>query len=165
MAKTACSEDKRKALDYGARLLSFRNRSVKELEGRLKRSGFSEAATEEAIQKLSQLGYLDDVAFARLWISDRFRLRNMGKKRVKFELLEKGVDRKLVEAELSKYSDEDEKERALILAKKKCLRDRDPDPVKRCRRLYKFLATKGFDPSLCGEISRTVSGFDDDNRD
>ncbi len=165
MVKTVYREDRRKALDYSFRLLTFRNRSVEELKGRLKKSGFSDTVAEEAIKELVELGYLDDAVFVRLWISDRFRLKNMGKKRVRLELLMKGVDRRLVEAELSKYSDQDEKERALILARKKCLQDRNLEPAKRRRRLYQFLGTKGFDSALCVEISRIACSFDDSDQD
>ncbi|MBI3181548.1 MAG: regulatory protein RecX [Myxococcales bacterium] len=53
------------ALEAGLRLLSHRSRSRHELSGLLSRKGFPEREVAAALDRLSELGYLDDARFAR----------------------------------------------------------------------------------------------------
>jgi len=57
-------EEKIRAMGSAWRLLNIRSRSRQELSDRLKQKMFSGAAIEHVIQKLSELGYLDDTKFA-----------------------------------------------------------------------------------------------------
>ena len=81
------------------------------------------------------------------------------------ELMRKGVDRKIINTELSCYSDQEEKEFALDLARKKYLQSRNLDPMKRRRRLYQFLSSHGFDSSTIREIAREVVSHNNENFD
>lgn len=165
LEKIVYLEEKKKALDYSVRLLAFRGRSTKELESRLGKRGFSEEVQRETIRKLEQLGYLDDLAFAQMWISERFRAKNLGRNRVRRELAFKGVDRAIIDEVLSGYSEQDEFNRAFALAQKKHLQCRDLDDRKRCDRLYRFLLYKGFDTTTAAEISKKVARLEDENFD
>jgi regulatory protein len=52
-------------LPAALRLLAVRDRSEAELRSRLARRGFAAEAVEAALERCRQLGYLDDVRFAR----------------------------------------------------------------------------------------------------
>lgn len=158
-------EERKKARDYSIKLLGFRNRSIRELEGRLRKSGFSEEVIRQTIDGLVQQEYLDDLVFTRTWMDERFRLKGLGKNRVRQELLAKGIDKATIEAELSSYSDQDEKKCALVLAHKKYPHIRDLDPKKQRQRLYQFLIYRGFDVSIASEILRKITGMEDEDRD
>ena len=55
---------------------------------------------EGAIERLTELGFLDDEAFARAWLESRDRARPRGERALKFELRRKGVAQGVVEAAL-----------------------------------------------------------------
>ena len=65
------AEARRSALESAVRLLSYRPRSERELSDRLGRKGFARPAIDAALERLRELGYVDDAAFARSWTESR----------------------------------------------------------------------------------------------
>ncbi|HLC17457.1 MAG TPA: regulatory protein RecX, partial [Thermodesulfobacteriota bacterium] len=96
------SEDSgKKALDTALRFLSYRDRSVKEVEERLRHRGFAPGETASSIEFLLEAGYLDDERFARNLAATRTRVKNWGPARIASELYTRGVSREITEEVLS----------------------------------------------------------------
>lgn len=74
-----------KAYDYVAR----RPHSTAELRDKLLRKEHPNDVVDEVINRLQESGYLDDVAFAKLWIEQRGTTR--GPRLLRAELMKKGV--------------------------------------------------------------------------
>jgi len=72
-------------------LLSRRPRSRKELKDRLYRKEFPGRAIQEVLDRMEQIGLLDDRAFAESYIRDRVRLKPRGSRALRAELAQKGV--------------------------------------------------------------------------
>ena len=145
------------ALELAVRFLGTRPRTRWELEGRLRRAGTDEAVIASTVERLSELGYLDDAAFARWWGEQRDRHSPRGRRMVEAELRRHGVPREVVEAYREEHAapertPEDERlpatepERARD-ALARHLRGR-PMPVdpKALQRIGMFLMRRGFDP-------------------
>ncbi|HKP75481.1 MAG TPA: RecX family transcriptional regulator, partial [Longimicrobiaceae bacterium] len=81
-----------KARDAALSLLSYRARSAAELKRRLKRKGFDDATSASTVERLDELGVVDDAAFAESFVRDRVRLRPHGVRRLGQELRARGVD-------------------------------------------------------------------------
>jgi regulatory protein len=64
-SKSSASDHARAAMDAALRLLSIRARSRRELKQALTRKGFGESQQDAVLSRLAELGYLDDVRFAR----------------------------------------------------------------------------------------------------
>jgi regulatory protein len=115
----------------------------------LEARGIGATAAEATVETLQDQGVLDDTRFARLFAQDKRHLEHWGSDRIRRALLERGLDRELVEATLSAGSPEDELERAHDV-----LRRRFPpaplDPRDRERALG-VLLRKGFDSELALE--------------
>ncbi len=126
------------------------------MRDRLYRRGFPPTAIVTVIENLRQQEYLDDHDFVRMWVNERVASKKWGKTKIRMELMSKGVDREIINTELSRYSDQEEKEFALDLARKKYLESRNLDPLKRRRRLCQFLNRHGFDSSTIEEVAREV---------
>ncbi|MEK7712781.1 MAG: RecX family transcriptional regulator, partial [Nitrospirota bacterium] len=56
--------NKADAIRYAYRLLSYRDRSEKELTNKLKWKGFSEEIIQQTINHLSEKGFINDTALA-----------------------------------------------------------------------------------------------------
>lgn len=106
-----------KALSYAYRVLAYRRRTLLEMKARLEKKGFAPEVSNCVLDKLTVYGFLNDAAFARLWVEQR-RMRR-GIFGLKMELLEKGVDSRIVEQILSEINPAEEFNSALELAKKK----------------------------------------------
>jgi len=87
------------AIDAGLRLLSGRNHSRHEMRRKLGRRGYSEADVDSAVDRLIELGYLDDRVFAEGHV--RRRSASLGPLALSAELAARGVDRAAAHEALS----------------------------------------------------------------
>jgi SOS response regulatory protein OraA/RecX len=74
----AAETDAAVVLNAAARFLEARSRSVEEVRKHLTAAAFPAALVEAAIERLLQLGWLDDGAFATSWVESRDRARPRG---------------------------------------------------------------------------------------
>ena len=146
------------------RLLGYRQRSRQEAVEYLRRKGFSEAVTAAVIAEMEQWGYLDDRRFAVDCIESYLR-RGYGPLRVRRTLLDKGVHREIIEAELTRrYSAAEELALARELLRRRSTAGEDFTEGRWIRRQAAYLQRRGFSG---GVVARTLrehgcSSFDDD---
>lgn len=125
-------------------LLSYRQRSRKELKERLLRKDYKKQIVETVINILERLDYLDDKEFALSWVKDRIT-KGFGPYRIREQLREKGIANKIIEEALTKeYDSQLEYDLAKKLATKKKSRYSDKDYRERKYKLSKVLERKGF---------------------
>ena len=83
-------------------------RSEHDLRERLtRRRGFRREAVDHAVQRMRELGYLNDAAFARFWVESRQAATPRSKRALAFELSRKGLGREQLDAALDGVSDAD----------------------------------------------------------
>lgn len=162
----AAVEDLAEVLDAAARFLEARPRSIAEVRVRLTRAGYQPSLVERAIERLVELHYLDDEAFARSWVESRDRARPRGEHALRRELQLKGIERTQIDeiiderhetgAERGQGGDPDEAGAERLLAKRLPSLLREPDPRRRLQKAYALLARNGFAPDVCSAVSRRV---------
>jgi regulatory protein len=84
-------ESGNKAYQAALRLIEARPRSSAEIRDRLGRKEFVPEAIEAAITRLTELGLVDDTAFARFWVENRQIFRPRGAGALRDELRRKGI--------------------------------------------------------------------------
>ena len=134
--------------DRALNLLAFRARSARELRRRLVQKGEDAALADAAIVRLVERGLLDDADFARQLTRSKVLGGGASKRRVQQELFKKGVARDTAdEAIAAVYDDEQVDEQAIVdsAARKKLRSLAKLDGATRRRRLYAFLARRGYD--------------------
>jgi regulatory protein len=149
------------AFRYAGVLLKYRPRSYKELAERLKKKGYRGEEIEEAMQKLQQLGLVDDLGFCKYWINYRLKYNPRSKKFLEMELKKKGVDEEIISEALSQFSEFKEQDLVVKLTEHKLqLLKGVKDPIARKRRIYNYLARRGFSYS---QIKQALSQVNDEN--
>ena len=162
------------ALEIAVRFLGTRPRTRWELERRLRRATADEHVIGATLERLAELGYLDDAAFARWWGEQRDRHNPRGRRMIESELREKGVPREVIEQYRAQHDDPerapedqglpgDELSRARV-ALEGHLRGRPvPDETKARQRLGTYLMRRGFDPETVRTVIREAGepSFDD----
>ncbi|WP_419856862.1 regulatory protein RecX [Candidatus Palauibacter irciniicola] len=136
------------AMFVGLRYLSVRPRSRREVERRLWRDRIDQAAIQHALERLAALGYLDDAQFAASFARDRIRLRPCGTRRMQSDLLARGVSREDADRGIREaMAEEGATEEALLerVAASRARKLTGADPSKARRRLFDYLARRGFD--------------------
>jgi regulatory protein len=84
-------------METAAAFLAVRPRSVAETRRRLRYLGYRQELVERVVERLVEVGYLDDQAFARAWLESRDRARPRGAAALRRELALKGVDRAVID--------------------------------------------------------------------
>jgi regulatory protein len=146
-----------KAREYAFLLLKYRLRSEQELLQRLKLKGFSEELCRDTLNFLKDREFVDDRIFARGWVSSRLK-RPFGLRRIKQELIQKGLDKEVIE-ETFVRAKEDYDEGSILrrLAEQRFSRLKGVEPLKARQRVYAYLMRRGFSPDL---ISEVVNNYD-----
>jgi regulatory protein len=85
------------AMEIAVGYLGTRPRTRWEIERRLRRAEAPEAVIGEIVERLGELGYLDDAAFARWWGEQRDRHAPRGVRMIEAELRQHGVPRDVIE--------------------------------------------------------------------
>lgn len=117
----------------------YKMRTVAETRKKCQMLKFEESYIDEVIDYLIEAGYLNDDNYAKKYVENVMRLKNMSSNGIKIDLMRKGVSEDIID----KYVDTDEvkeyeEESAVILAQKKY--KTTPDILK----VKKFLLGKGF---------------------
>jgi regulatory protein len=127
-----------KGYDRTLNLISIRRRSRWEIEQYLKRKDYSPALTEAILNKLSN-NYIDDLAFARAWVSNRRLLKAISKRKLSLELRAKRISDEIVRQVLADdETDEQEVLRELVAKKRKISRFQDD------LKLMQYLSRQGY---------------------
>ncbi|NUO95489.1 MAG: regulatory protein RecX [Gemmatimonadaceae bacterium] len=137
-----------KVYDRALNMLAFRARSSAELARSLVRKGEPRELVDHAVARLQEQGLLDDAAYAQSFTRTKVLGAQQSRRRVQQELARKGVARTVTDAAISTvFEEEGVDQRAIVeqAARKKLRSLTKLDPVVQRRRLYAFLARRGYD--------------------
>lgn len=141
-----------KAIHY----LSYRMRSIEEVNTYLLKQDIQEHDAEQIIVKLIEKGYLNDEQFAESFIKDQLNQTTKGPLLIKRDLLEKGVQERIVNQKLKLYTFEIELEKALKWAKRRIKRKSKDSYRKRLEKLRIGLIQRGFNHHIIDEVIQIV---------
>jgi regulatory protein len=131
------------------KLLARTRRTRRDLERRLKEKDFDAATIAATLDRLVEVGLVDDVEFARAWLAGRWGRRPSGWRRLEQELRTKGVSQedaaKAREILSERGSAPDEVESAAKLVAQARRRYAKLEPYVQRQRLYALLARRGYD--------------------
>ena len=129
-------------MGFALKLLGLRSHSRKELEQKLLKKGYSSESIEQAVEKLSSQGVLDDRMFGIELIKSRSRRKPSGKLKIRMELRKKGVPESIISDLLKEY---DSVELCYRAAEKKIGLLRGATDEVRKKKLEVFLYNRGFE--------------------
>jgi regulatory protein len=136
------------------RLLTARARTRAELEGQLSKRGYPDDVSSRVLDRLAEVGLVDDVDFAEQWVQSRRVNAGKGKRALAAELRTKGVDNDVITAVLADIDADAERQRAEELVRDKLRREKldDGDDVKVTRRLVGMLARRGYSQTMAFDV-------------
>jgi len=150
-------ENFEKFYNRALRFLSFRPRSEKEIKdyfskikNQKSKIKIKDETINSIIKKLKEKKFLNDEEFTRLWIESRLRYKPRSISLIKRELLFKGVDKDVIDAQISNFQSaswrtiSNELEMAKKLIEKRVQRYKNLPRQEIYQKLGRFLAGKGF---------------------
>ncbi len=109
--------DTRRAKEKALWLISYRDHSSKELYQKL-RKDYSEEATQNALQRMQELGLINDEAFARRYAAELHTSKHLSPSTIRYKLIEKGIDRELADEIIESLQIDPQEEIAALVEKK-----------------------------------------------
>lgn len=137
------------SLEKGIFLISLKDRTKKEIRLKLQEKFRNKSAILQAIEKLEELGYLNDLNYAISYIEGR----TYGKNRISYNLFQKGIDKVTVEKAYLTLDEEkednvdDTKLEKLIEKNSKKINidnEREEKKLKEEQKFIQYLARQGF---------------------
>ncbi len=143
-----------KAREICLNLLTVRARTKAELRTQLLRRGIEEPVADQVLNRLDEVGLVDDAAFAEQWVRSRHTYQGIARRALSAELRRKGVDPDLAAEAVSTLDTEAEETRARDLVRKRMRTAGVVPETTAIRRLVGMLARKGYPEGLAYRIVR-----------
>ena len=155
IAQLQMEDTVQEAHDRALSYLAYRPRSRSEMGHYLRRKAVPPQVIEEIQGRLSAAGLLDDAAFARYWVDNRETFRPRGRRLLRQELRQKGVDDELITETLSVVDEQQSAYRAALQQGTRY--DRLDDDLYR-QKMYSFLRRRGFEYEVIRETISSLLG-------
>jgi regulatory protein len=146
----------RDARAIALRLLAAMPRSRRQLSESMIRRGVQEDVVTQVLDRLAEVGLVDDVAYARAFVSSRRESRGLARPALAVELRRNGVDDDVVREVLQCVSDDDEETSARALLARIWRDGSGVDTAVMARRAAGRLARRGYAPSLVSRLVREM---------
>jgi regulatory protein len=134
--------------------LTGQARSRQELRQRLAKKGVPDDVAERLLDRFTEVGLVDDEAFARSWVESRQRSRGLARRALAQELRRKGVPDETARGALDDLDPDQEEQAARLLVRKKLRALSGVDQATATRRLAGLLARKGYPAGLAFAVVR-----------
>ncbi|MGI5160077.1 recombination regulator RecX [Microbispora sp. CA-102843] len=136
------------------RLLTMAPKTRAQLADALRKREVPEEAANAVLERFSEVGLIDDEAFAAAWVSSRHTGRGLARRALAQELRQRGVAEETVKDAVGRLDPDEEAETARRLVDRKLAATRGVEPQARMRRLVGMLARKGYSPGLAFRVVR-----------
>ena len=139
------------ALNKAMNLLAVRSLSEAELLTKLLRAGYSPEESENAVAECVKRHYVDDEQLTVDCV-DLLHQRNLGTRQIRLKLLRRGLDAEKISGELADSPEAELDAARRAMAGKLRLLTKETDLRKKREKLFRFMAGRGFSPSLIFKV-------------
>ena len=142
--------------------LERRMRTRKQLTQLLTRKRIALEVATPVLDRLQEVGLLNDEAYARAFVASRQRTRPRGSRALSSELWAKGISPDVIERVLTDTDQAEEPREAArraVAPKLRQLAGKPPDEVR--HKLEQFLIRRGFSYEIARDVLRDLSDADD----
>lgn len=141
--------EKAQAVDKALTHISASPKTRKQIRDFLSKKGYVDAVIDYVFDRLDYYGYADDRQYCKMYVES---VSGKSKRAIEVELLKRGIDKDVIEEELSDLSDDEEEVLTLL---KKYLKGKElskENVYKGCR----YLISKGYDYDTVKAASERV---------
>lgn len=152
--KKQTNEPLEAALNY----ISSRARTVREVENRLDLLNYAEYDVYQAVERLKELGYLNDEKYAADFVETRLATKPMSRRRLREQLYAHFVPQEIINETLSAITDEQEAANALKVTEKYARQYSPLEQEERKQRVARRVVGRGFDYGAIRAAMEAVFG-------
>ncbi len=145
-------------MDAAFSYLTARPRTAGEMERYLYKQQYGEVEVYECIERLKELGYLNDKKFAADFIESRLNTKPVSRRKLREQLRGHDLDGEIIEEALLAVTDEVERKNAAAVAEKYWQQFEGLEEAERKARVIRRLAGRGYDFSIVRESVSAIMG-------
>lgn len=147
-----------KAFSIALNYVSYQERTVRQVENRLKEDQFPKEVIDKVLQMMIKKNYINDQRFANLYIQTHITNSNYGPKKFSYKLKMLGIDADIIDDEMQAYTYELQYDNAYNYLQKSQAKFQKASQFKYRSKMLEDLFKRGFDLDLAKEV---VAEFDD----
>jgi len=155
-AESEAGDPEAQARQICLRQLAIAPRTRAQLAAALRRRNIPAEAAEAVLARFSDVGLIDDAAFARAWVESRHYSRGLSRRSLSAELRRQGIEIEQIHEAVDTLGPEQEVATARRLVEQKMAGTRGLPPEARVRRAAGTLARKGYPPGLVFRLIKEV---------
>ena len=137
-------KEKARAVNYGLKLLTARQRTEKEMADKLKEKNYSDEIVQYVLAYLKNYCYLDDQKYVELYLREKININRYGTIKLRNKLFQKGISSELIAVGLDSIDEEKILENAVYLADRKIKSLRHDEYMTIKQKVYRHLVSKGY---------------------
>ena len=132
---------------------SYQERSHQEVKEKLYGFGLYKDEVESLLSQMIEENYLNEERYAIAFAGGKFRIRQWGRIKIKYELKQKRVSEYCIKKGLASIAEDDYKiTLQKLFEEKKELLKKEKNELNKKQRLRFFLVQKGYEPQLISEL-------------
>ena len=145
-------------MDAALKYLTMKARTVREMEDHLDSLNYGEFEVYQVVERLKELGYLDDEKYAADFVSTRLASKPLSRRKLQEQLYTHKLPRDMIDAALGAVTVQVESANALAVAEKFARQFEHLGPEERKMRTMRRLVGRGFEYEAARTALETVFG-------
>ena len=139
-------------LDKMAKYCAYQERCVKDVRDKLKTFEISEEEKAKILDYLLDNRFVNDERYAKAFVRGKVNQSGWGVNKTRFHLIQKGIDKNIIEEALGQTDEEAYRQRLIDILKTKSKTVKAENDFEKKRKLAAYAMQKGFEGSLVWEV-------------
>ena len=139
-------------LDKMAKFCAYQERCVKDVKDKLKTYDIAEKEKNIILEYLLDNRFVNDERFAKSFVRGKVNQSGWGVNKIRFHLIQKGIDKDIIEEALGQTDEEVYRQRLIEILKAKAKTVKAASDYEKKRKLAAYAMQKGFEGSLIWEV-------------
>ena len=144
-------------LEKMAKYCAYQERCVKDVKDKLKSFDLPEKEKTKILDYLLDNRFVDNKRFAKAFVRGKVNQSGWGVNKIRFHLMQKGIDKELIDEALGQTDEEVYRQRLIDILKTKSKTVKAASDYEKKRKLAAYAMQKGFEGPLVWEV---VKEFD-----
>ena len=144
-------------LDKMAKYCAYQERCVKDVRDKLKTFEIPEEEKTKIIDYLLDNRFVNDERFTKAFVGGKINQSGWGVNKIRFHLVQKGIDKDIIEDALGQTDEEVYRQRLIEILKTKAKTVKASSDFEKKRKLAAYAMQKGFEGSLVWETLKDLA--------
>ena len=143
-------------LDKMAKYCAYQERCVKDVRDKLRTFDIPQEVKDKILEYLLENRFVNDERFAKSFVRGKINQSGWGVNKIRFHLIQKGIDKELIDEVLGQTDEEFYRQRLVDVLKTKAKTVKADSDFEKKRKLAAYAMQKGFEAALVWEVFKEL---------